>query len=94
MYLPASIGPRGAAWSKINPGRGLGLKKQSVSDWARRYLRRDGEGAGRRAAGFIAITVLRKRRQCRAEVDCSLRRTVVVGHELGMAEIAKREWAS
>lgn len=37
---------RGAAWSNVKPGRGLGLKKQMLSDCDLRNLRRLDEGAG------------------------------------------------
>ena len=47
-------GPRGAAWSKMNPGRGLGLKKQMSSDCDFRNLRRVDDGAGVCRADRIA----------------------------------------
>ena len=37
---------RGAAWSKMNPGLGLVLKKDILSDCDLRKLRTVGEGAG------------------------------------------------
>ena len=46
-------GPRGAAWSNMKPGRGLGLKKQ-ISDCDFRNLRRDDDGAGVCRADRIA----------------------------------------
>ena len=38
--------PRGAAWSNMKPGRGLGLKKQILSDCDLRNLSSVGDGAG------------------------------------------------
>lgn len=58
--LPAGAGVctcvlRGAAWSNVNPGRGFGLKKQTLSDWDFRNLRSVDEGAW--TFGVARITV-------------------------------------
>jgi hypothetical protein len=47
-------GPRGAAWSNVKPGRGLGLKKQIPSDCDFRNFRRVDDGAGVCRADRIA----------------------------------------
>lgn len=47
-------GPRGAAWSNMNPGRGFGLKKQTLSDCDLRNLSNVDDGAGTCNADRIA----------------------------------------
>lgn len=49
-----SCGPRGAAWSNIKPGRGFGLKKQTLSVCDLRNFKRDEEGTGGCKASRIA----------------------------------------
>ena len=49
-----SVTPRGAAWSNVKPGRGFGLKKQTLSDCDLRNLSRVDDGAGAWKAGRIA----------------------------------------
>ena len=53
-----SCAARGAAWSNVNPGRGLGLKKQTLSDCDFRNFRSVDEGACTIGVARIAVKAI------------------------------------